>query len=898
MIKNYYILDCSNLLYRSFYGIKPMYTSSGIPVNALYGFCKTLLKIIKEQPVDHLIAACDGKSTHRKLLWAEYKAHRSETPDELKIQKKLLEIFLKEAEITVYHDLEYEADDLIAGFVEEYSKNPHNNITIVSSDKDFHQLLRPSVCMYNPATHSIIEEKDLSSIYHTQCTRDKILLYYSLCGDSSDNVPGVRAIGKKTAEDIISRYSSLDDLYENYTNDPLLKQSVKKALYEEKEKAYLSLSLVKPLDYCNFKPEPSLWRLKNKEKKIYDFFAEYEFFSLLPKSALPIKKEETLEELNKASEDFESKCASNQNIEELYKELLNSKIIALDTETNGGEKRKSTFVGFSVCTNKSHAWYVPYKHNNQENISEENIQKLLSLLSGKTLIMHNALFDLHILANHQMHCSGDVYDTMVAAHILYGEHQKLGLKELSKSVLKQSMSSFQEVLNAHNYKEFSEVPLEQATLYAAADARQTFMLWSIFEEKLHTEKSWDLFYSIEMPLLKILYTMEKNGIGIKKEILEEQSIIILKLMNELKKSIEEKMHYAPDTLNLQSSQQVGKLLFENLGLQPPKGSKNASGFSTDSNTLNELSHMHPIAAEIASYRTLASIKNRFTDNFFDYIKPEGRVYPSYNQTHVATGRLSSSDPNIQNIPLDPPSKEYSIRKAFIAKQGNSLFSFDYSQIELRILAYLSQDENLIETFKNDGDIHIATACKIYHIDRAEVTSQQRHFAKRINFGIIYGLTAFGLSKQLSITTTQAQAYLNEYKNAYPKAFLWMNEIKDSAKNQGYVTTYLGRKRYIQGLQDNNKTLFNEACRIAINTIIQGSAAEIVKKGMLETQKAISCYKNTSIILQIHDEIIIEGPEEETKNILIQVAHTLENIADWNVPLKVHASTGKNWSEIS
>ncbi len=900
-MKTCVILDSLNIIYRSFYGIKPMYTSEGMSTNALFGFCKTILKLIKHYNPDVFFAAWDSKINQRTTLYPDYKKNRQAMPEELVLQKEYIIEFLSSIGVPLVVKEGYEADDVIAKIASEAAGAGYN-VFIVSSDKDLRYLLNDTIYLHDPAFHSVMAHSQLESMYGTYMNSEKLFLYYSLLGDASDNVPGVKGIGEKTAESIISRYASLDDLYARYHNDTELTPRIKKLLLEGQDSAYLSYSLICPLEISdeNFVSFDQ-WNSKDKNESMYSFFKKFDFHSLIPKE---FKLKEGTQEISDekilphSTECFTERCATDENTSEICELIRTAHEYAFDTETTGGDRRTTELLGFSLCFKSGESWYIPVKHNEETHLSTSNAYKILHALEKNTsacLVMHHALYDLHIMAGVGIHLINPLFDTMVAAHLLRSADERIGLKQLSKSVLGQRMDSFSEVVEYGKYKFFCDVPLARAALYASADAHQTYMLYKKFNELFDQYGMHHIFYDIEMPVLKVLFSMERRGIHVSGEKLTVQGKIIDRLLDEVKNDIERLALIKPGTINLQSNQQIGTLLFEGLGL-PSSKKKKSGNYSTDHQALESLIDKHPVVEKIIYYRTLASIKSRCVENMQEHIRHDGRIYTSFNQTHVATGRLSTSDPNMQNVPLNPSDKSFSIRSAFIPEEHSAFIALDYSQIELRVLAHLSKDPFLMQSFKEGKDVHVETAIKIYKTER--VSDEQRQLAKRINFGIMYGLTAFGLSQNLHISKAQAQMYLDEYKATYPRVFQWMEEIKSQAALDGYVTTLSGRRRYIRGISDRNFTIRSEAQRIAINTVVQGSAAELMKIGMIKIDQMLKKYDQAHLVLQIHDEILMEVSIENVDNIAREAKKILEKAVVWDVPLEVSMAKGYSWSDVS
>jgi DNA polymerase-1 len=900
VLSYFIIIDSLNLLYRSFYSLKDMRNSKNVHVGAFFGYIKTFLKLIKKFNPDSIIITTDSLCKKRIDIFPKYKEHRQSTPLELESQKKFINDFFKLIHLPIFKIDGFEADDIICEIAADISKNK-NRATIISSDKDLHHLaLLENINIFDPIKDIYIDKKWIYEKYDTDVTKEQILLYYSLCGDSSDGFPGIKGIGEKLAKNIIKKYKSIDLLYDNFENDNELTKRQKDLLNNGKQSAYESYNLVSsiPIDILNFKNYEK--KCKFNKKKLFNanpLFDKLECNSLIidPETYKKTKINDIEnEKIPYAQNNINIRIYSHELIEEIKTKIKNSKIIAIDTETRGGDPKNSTIVGFSMCFSKEESWYIPLIINGIKTIDyTEKLNLLLSLESDKICIMHNAIFDLHVFKNAGISINANIYDTMITAHIF--KENKIGLKDLSLNILKERMHSFEETIEKGRYRYFDDVPMEKAAPYAATDARQTYMLYNHYQErlKLNENKKIKLILDeIEMPLIKVLFQMELNGINCDKNILNEQEKIIqnnLKsLEKEILKAIPEKFKY----LNPLSNNQVGILLYDELNLETNQKTKKQKFKSTSQKTLYEIDDKHPVVPMIIKYRALHSISSHFTKGLIEYINKDNRIYTHYQQTIVSTGRLSTVNPNLQNVPIDQD--EISIRKAFSAKENNLIGSFDYSQIELRVLAHISDDKNLINAFLNNEDIHLKSASHIFKKNIKEINNKERQIAKKINFSIIYGLSAFGLSKDLKISTTAAKNYIEEYKKLYPDVFNWIDKTCKMASENGYVETYFGLKRYINELKDKNNTIRAYGNRIAINTIIQGTAAEIMKKSMIKVHEYLNKNKNGKIVLQIHDEILIEFDEKNKKTIEKEIKNIMENIVDFKIPLLVNTNTGKYW----
>ncbi|MFC1894866.1 DNA polymerase I [Candidatus Dependentiae bacterium] len=919
-----FLIDGSYLLYRSYYGLRPLQTSSGMKTQAVYGFCRAIKKMIKEFDPKNIALVWDSKGkTFRSEIYHDYKATRQVPPSDLFVQKDAIIKFVDSIGIKQVSKVGYEADDLIGSIVNDCKEL---QIIIVGPDKDLYQLLADdTVLIYDPFKDKMVDAKDFKK--EKGFGPKKVAFFYSLVGDASDNIPGVKGIGKKTAQNIVQDFDSLDDLYKNI--EKVKKERLSKLLKEGKENAFLSFKLFSLRDYKldlkieDFKFDTNNWA------RAENFFSEYEFTSLLSDlrkrfkikniSSSVLSKEEQLslflvnKKQNTIDQDDLNKSNWNyfvvhtlEDLDQIISLAKTKKLFALDTETDGFRPFSANLVGISFAFDKKKAYYIPLSHKDYEAEGQLEIDSVLKKIkpvlqnSAIKKILQNTKFDQLMLLKYDIEIKGVVFDTLLAANLLKKEdNQKINLKALSMRYLKEPMKTFKEVLG--KCKDFSEVPISKASLYAAYDSLQTFKLKPILEKELDKDdKLKKLFEKVEMPISQVLLKMESHGIFLDKDRLREVGKQIGKDLNTIKKKIFASIEHRESfkSINLNSSRQVEKLLFYELEL--PVLKKTAKGKpSTDQEVLEELSKINPIPGMIKKYREYAKLASTYIEPLIKKIdlKTE-RIHTNFSQIIVATGRISSSDPNLQNIPV---SSDYGIkiRSAFVAPKGRLFLSADYSQIDLRVLAHLSGDENLQRAFKQNKDIHTQTASQILNIPLEKVSSKERKLGKTVNFGIMYGLTPFGLSKDLGIKPSEAKDYIEKYLLRYNGVEEWIKKTVSQAEKTGYVRTWLGRKRYLSGLQEKNRILYQAARRMAINTPVQGTSAEILKLAMLKLYTKLNKLNGDSfMVLQIHDEIIVEfsvGQEEDIKKIVIKC---MEKVVKWAVPLVVSVKIGKSWEDIS
>jgi DNA polymerase-1 len=783
-----------------------------------------------------------------------------------------------------------EADDLIASVVNKFKNK--NEIFIVSSDKDLAQLLDQNIKIYDPFKEEIVTKEIFQA--RRGFPVEHLPLFHALLGDASDNIPGVKGIGEKTASGIASKFGSLDELYQNLSQAGT--ERVQKLLSEAKANAYLSYDLFL---LRNFNLELSLAQIKFTQElwsNAYSKFAILGFRSLLPTNYL-IEPSKQTPLVN--SKGYLFKPVTNMlELEGLVKEIKEKKHFAIDTETTSIDTLENCLVGISFCCAEGTAYYLPVdKHSN---IEFAELKKILdSIFTDPTIskYLHNAKFDLAVLRSAGFELAGIASDTMIAANLLNTPGNKRGLKDLSQIYLNEQMQSFQEVVFDQGYSTFAQVPLKEATAYAAADAHQTFRLVSILHNELKNANLWQLYVNIELPLVNVLFEMEYRGIFIDQKMLSQTEA---RLDDELQKVFTEFVSISgvDNLFNINSPKQVGQLLFEKLGLTP-QGKTKTGSYATSEEALSSLKDVHPVPQLILKHRELFKLKSVYAQGLQKEIKLKtGTIHTNYNQIAVATGRLSSQEPNLQNIPI---SNDYgmAIRKAFKPRPGHVFISADYSQIELRVLAYLSQDQALMKAFTNEQDIHIETAARLFGTTLSEVKPEQRQIGKKINFSILYGLTAYGLSKDLSIPVKEASSYIESYFQQFPGVKKWMEDVILDVQKNGYVLTTAGRRRYFPEIFEKNKTMFEMAKRSAINTVAQGTAAEIVKLGMINlTGKIKELNIAAQILLQIHDELLIEVPESQAAQMQKVLKEVLESVVAWPIPLRVSIAQGMDWAEVS
>lgn len=892
--KDLIIIDGSSFLYRAYYGLRPLHTAQGIPVQAVYGFSRMIKKLIDTFVPHHMVLVWDSKGkTKRHEIFSGYKETRQAPPSDLFVQK---EYILKIAEAIGLHQVAQEgieADDLMYSIGLWWQKKG-GSVVVVTSDKDMGQMLTKHATIYDSFKDIFIDEAAFQEKMGFPVS--KTAFYFALLGDSSDNIPGVKGIGEKRALELVTQFDSLDDVYRNIHK--VAQPGVRKALEAHKTDAFLSEKLFTLVDYPVTFTDKEVAFDGKKWTGARSLFEELSFKSLV-KDMSGQGMATAIRSSHDKGYRFEA-VTTVERLKEVIALIKEKKLFAYDTEGDGLNPLLAHMVGLSVCVEEAHSFYIPFGHKGDEQqlLQTEVIELLKPIFEDVSIkkIAHHAKFDQLVLYHHGIHEKGLIFDTILAAALVKDEWQRNSLKELSAHYLDEPMLTFKEVVDGKKRKDFSEVPLQEATEYAAADAHQTFKLYKPLERLLEEKNAKSLYYDIEMPVLEILCAMEARGIYCDASVLAKFGVEVDKKLHELYKTILAFVGFEHEEINLNSPRQVADLLFNTLQLASQK--KSATGqYTTDHEVLVELAKEHPVPGYLIQYRELSKLKNTYIEALPTFINPEtGRIHTTYSQTRVATGRLASSDPNLQNVPADGFGS--TIREAFVPEKGHLFISADYSQIELRVLAHLSKDTHLIHAFTSGEDIHAKTASLLLGVDAETLTKHQRNIGKRINFSILYGLTPYGLSKDLAIPLKDAKKYIEEYFRQYPQVKEWMDGVIEKTKKLGYVETLYGRRRPVPGIHERNKHLFEEACRIAVNTVAQGTAAEIMKMGMINVAVALKKLPyDAAILLQIHDELLLTVPSQHVDAVGALVAKELQDVVSWKIPLLVNVAVGKNWKDV-
>jgi DNA polymerase-1 len=918
--KRLLLIDGHALLYRAYHAIPALTSPSGEPTNATFGFANMLLKAIQDYQPDYVVATFDAGETFRHQEYAAYKANRAHMPDDLRPQVERVRQLLHALAIPTYELEGYEADDLLGSLAAQATKQGLETI-IVTGDSDTFQLISPEVRVLTPK-RSLGEVQ----LYDEQAVRERYGLepqqlvdFKALMGDPSDNIPGVAGIGEKTAAALLQQFGSLEGIYAHL--DEVKPARVRQALEQHRDAALLSKRLVTivrdlavPLDLA-----ASVWGRYDRAQ-VMELLRELGFRALVERipqpSAQPTAGQlalfgqegapSTVAAQPVAPEPACTYCAVDTApaLEQLVAKLQRAERFALDTETTGVDPMRAKLVGISVAMQPKEAYYLPVGHDRRLNVGQQLPLELVRERLGPLLadgrigkVCHNAKFDMAILTLHGMPLEGLQCDTLIAAWLLEPEGRSLSLKGQAWQRLGVEMTPIEEVIGKGNKQvHMDQVPIAQVVPYACADADMTLRLQGVLEPELKARDQWRLFAELEMPLVPILLAMELHGMVLDTDYLEAMSRQLGQRLEELRAQIYEQ---AGHPFNINSPQQLGTVLFEELKL--PRGRRTQTGYSTDASVMESLQGKHPIVGLILEHRQLEKLKNTYVDALPALINPRtGRVHTSFNQTGTSTGRLSSSEPNLQNIPVRTELGRL-VRGAFVAPPGHWLLSCDYSQVELRLLAHLSEDPELLGAFQRGEDVHASTAAAIFGVPLAAVTKEQRGLAKAINFGLMYGMSDYGLSSRTDLSVSEARQFIENYFQRFKRVKEYLEETVRLAYEKGYVETILGRRRYFPELragQAVNQNVRRAAERAAVNMPIQGSAADIIKLAMIQLDRRLREQGlRACMVLQVHDELVLEVPEEELETARNLVVETMENAYPLRVALKVEAAIGKNWMEM-
>jgi DNA polymerase-1 len=888
-----FLIDGSSYLFRAFYAIRHLSNSKGLPTNAIFGFTQMLLKILKEHHPDYLAVIFDSKApTFRSEVYKEYKANRPAMPEGLTPQIPYIKKIIEGYRIALLEMDGYEADDLIGTVAKRLESEA--DVVIITGDKDILQLVSDRIQVYDTMKEKKFGVEEV--IERFGVSPEQVVEVMGLSGDAIDNIPGVPGIGEKTAIQLIENYGSIENLLTHVEEIP--QKRLKENLKAHGDLARLSRQLA-----TIHTDVPARYQLKDFSlsspdlKSLKEIFKELEFNKLLK----DLLEEKTLDEKTRSSVDRDYRLITDQDdFHALLKDLRKAMTFSIDLETTSPYPMWADLVGISLSYAPHQAFYIPLAHRHREATQQLSLPSVLEqlkpILEDPKIkkVGQNIKYEWIVLKRYGIQLQGIHGDTMIASYLLNPTKHNHNLSEIAQEYLDRSVTDYKEVVGSGTKAvTFDQIDLEKARDYSCEDADVTLQLSHLLFPKLKEGGFKDLFEQVEMPLVMVLAKIEMNGVKIDLDLLQGYS---KEIDTQLQQKMERIYGLAGEVFNINSSQQLGKILFDKLKL--PVIKKTKTGTSTDVEVLTKLSLQHDLPLEILSYRNLNKLKSTYIDALPKLVHPKtGRVHTSYNQTVTATGRLSSSDPNLQNIPIRAEEGSR-IRQAFIPEKGWSLVSADYSQIELRILAHLSQDQTLLKAFQNDEDIHARTASEIFGVSMEKVTPPMRREAKVINFGIIYGMSAYGLSQQLGIEPKIAQAYIDEYFKKYTGVQTYIEKSLEEARQRGYVMTLLHRRRYLPDIHSPTVAIRQATERMAINTPLQGTAADIIKVAMIRIQNRIEeLGLSTKMIMQVHDELVFEVPEEELQNAIPMIQNEMETVMELSVSLKVAIHSGKNWAEV-
>ena len=884
-----YLVDGSLYIHRAYHAIKNLSNSKGLPTNAIFGFTKMTLKLIHEKRPKYIAIAFDAKGpTFRHQLYKDYKATRPPMPEDLVEQLPYIKSVVKGLNVKMIEIEGYEADDII-GTLARAGEEKKFHVVIISSDKDFRQLISSRVSLWDTMKDKFTDYETFTREYGLE--PHKIIDIMGLAGDSSDNIPGVPGVGEKTAIDLVRQFQTLENVFDHL--EEIKKKRLKENLEKSKEDAILSKKLVTIERFVPICEEIDDLKIgEPNSRELSEIFRELEFKGLWDQFS---PRKET------ADRDYRL-CLSDQDLRVLMEEIKRKGMVSIDTETTSSNPLRAKLVGISFSMEEAKAYYLPLTHHYLG--APEQLDTSKALLALKDIledekidkIGQNIKYDALVLKCHGVELKGLHFDTMIASYVNNPGLRQHNLDYLAQHFLNHKMITYHELVGkGKNQCNFSEVDVEQAMEYSCEDADITLRLMSILEKKLQSDMNQDLFYRLEMRLLPVLMDMELIGIKVDTAFFREMSHRFSEQLKEIKKDIYDE---AGMEFNVNSPQQLGYVLFEKLQLPMQKKTTKTKAYSTDVKVLTRLSSLpYKIPKLLLRYRTLSKLKSTYLDSLVKMANPvTGRIHTSYNQTVAATGRLSSSNPNLQNIPIRGKEGR-EIRKGFIAEHGHYLLSADYSQVELRVFAHYSGDPAFIEAYKKEKDIHSRTASEILGADMDSITPDMRRIAKAINFGIIYGMGAKKLSEELGIDNKSAKNYIDSYYKRYQGVARYKEEMIATAREKGYVTTLFHRRRYLPDINNANQRVRADAERMAINTPIQGTAADLIKKAMINIHKRLK-NKNlkTKMLLQVHDELVFEVPEDEIDIIRDMVREEMEGVHQLEVPLKVDIKVGMNWDE--
>ncbi len=915
------LVDGHSLAYRAYHALPPaLQTSAGELTNASFGFTSMLLTVLEEERPDYVVVAFDKGPSFRVREYAEYKAHRSKMPDEMRVQMAWIREIVEAFGIPIVELEDYEADDVL-GTLACQGRDADLNVVIVTGDRDALQLVNERVTVFTSGRRfsDVIRYTPEKVRERYELEPEQLIDLKALLGDKSDNIPGVRGVGEKGGTKLLKKYGDLEGIYDHLEE---ISTRYRNALVKARDVAFLSRKLGRIV--CDAPVELDLERAQSgrgyDRDRVLELMQRLELRSLVSRvpagpaepaahkgEQLSLFSEEEGEEELPSSEDLGCYhlVADEATLEELAELLREARVVTVDTETTGLRSMQADLVGISITDRDGEAWYLPVMAPPGEKTLDLALvqQHLGPILVDPEVVKqgHNLKYDLKVLERHGMPMRGTLFDTMIAEWVINPDSPNLGLKNLSWARLGIQMTEITELIGTgRNQKTMAEVQVVEVVPYACADVDVPHRLARILRPELEEREQLALLRDLEMPLLPILAEMERTGVKLDTAWLQELSEELAGRLSYLEQEI---YHYADAEFNVNSPQQLSEVLFDQLCLPARGVRKTKSGYySTRAEVLDGLLGEHPIIQAILDYRELAKLKSTYVDALPELVNPEtGRVHTSYNQTGTVTGRISSTNPNLQNIPIRSEEGRR-VRRAFVAEEGWRLVGADYSQVELRVVAHISGDRRMIEAFERGEDIHASTAAAVYGVPIDEVTYDMRRVAKSVNFGLIYGQSAYGLARELGMTPEDADAFIKRYFERFPGVEAYMQRVQQEVAEKGYVETLMNRRRYFPELGPGSRASRGRrqvvAMRMAINAPIQGTAADIIKLAMLRLDRALKERGSRArMLLQVHDEIVLEVPKDEVKSLEPLICEAMENAFDLVVPLNVEVEIGQNWEEM-
>jgi DNA polymerase-1 len=881
-----YLIDGSSYIYRAYHAVRHLSTSQGLPTNATFGFTNMVLKLLAEQNPEYMAMAFDAKGpTFRHEMYDAYKANRPPMPEDLVVQIPYIKQVVAGMNIPSLELPGYEADDIIGTLVRA-AEGKGFKVVMVTGDKDFKQLISRSVSMWDPMRDRTIDYASLKEDSGLEPSQWVDVM--ALAGDTSDNIPGVPGIGEKTAIQLIKAFGTMERLFQSL--DKVTQTKLREKLTRFHDQAILSRRLVAINREVPLSVKASSFKVPAPDsQKLAELFKILEFRKL--QQRFPIQG-------GLSKKDYRA-IVDDEALKSLIHELDKAKCFALDLETTAKDPMRASIVGISFAHRPNQAVYIPLRHSSGTQLEpDKTLARLKPLLEDPhlTKVGQNIKYDWIVLRRSGIELKGVIFDTMVASYLLNPTLRAHNLEMIAAEYLNHTMITYEEVTGSGKHQiGFDQVPIQDAVPYACEDADITLMACDVLGPRLQEAGLECLFQEVEMPLIPVLLDMEMSGICVDRARLQSISKDFERQLHQIQERI---YAIAGEEFNIQSHQQLGRILFEKLNLPLQKKTKKKTGYSTDVEVLTTLSAEHELPALVLQYRSLAKLKSTYADALVDLIHPEThRIHTSYNQTITATGRLSSSDPNLQNIPIRTEEGRM-VRAAFVPRKGWTMLSADYSQIELRLLAHYSQDPILVKAFQQDQDIHTRTAAEVFQLFPSMITPEMRRQAKVINFGIIYGMGSFRLARELGISHKMARTYIEHYFATYAGVKQFIDETIEKARKVGKVTTLLGRHRWLPDILSKNRTAREFAERTAVNTPLQGTAADLIKLAMIQVSQALKQKSlRAKMLLQVHDELVFEVPPEEAERVQGLVRSIMEGVYELKVPLKVDVKMGSNWAEV-